>query len=209
MDADRFDALARSLSATPSRRGALRLLVGSAFGGLVTLGDGDADAHNALTACKKKSGKQKKKCLKKAKKHNASHTAARSCTPSCTGKTCGDNGCGGSCGTCTGGTCSQTGVCDCGSGKELCRGACVSTCTSSQMRPPGTCNDCCYVNGTARDVGLSTCVVTCCSGHCNPSGSGHECTGRAHCEECTFDEQCANGEPCAAGSRCGLSTDFC
>src|SRR5215207_8857558 len=73
MDPDRFESFLRSLSTSPSRRSALRLLVGSVFGGLVTRGTGDATAHNALTACRKKSGKQKKKCLKKAKKHNAQH----------------------------------------------------------------------------------------------------------------------------------------
>jgi hypothetical protein len=35
------------------------------------------------------------------------------CTPDCTNKACGDNGCGGSCGTCAGGTCSSSGTCSC------------------------------------------------------------------------------------------------
>ncbi len=35
---------------------------------------------------------------------------ADSCTPSCTGRACGDDGCGGTCGTCADGTCSD-GVC--------------------------------------------------------------------------------------------------
>ncbi len=33
------------------------------------------------------------------------------CEPSCGGKQCGDDGCGGSCGTCTSGTCSKLGAC--------------------------------------------------------------------------------------------------
>jgi hypothetical protein len=33
------------------------------------------------------------------------------CTPSCTGKACGADGCGGSCGTCSSGTCDATGQC--------------------------------------------------------------------------------------------------
>src|SRR5688572_27596369 len=60
MDADRFDTLSRSLSTTPSRRGALRVLAGSLLGGLITLGAEDGDAHDPLKKCKKKSGKQKK-----------------------------------------------------------------------------------------------------------------------------------------------------
>eukprot|EP00906_Rhabdomonas_costata_P017414 RCo025133 len=36
------------------------------------------------------------------------------CTPSCSGKQCGSDGCGGSCGTCTSGTCNTTtGQCVC------------------------------------------------------------------------------------------------
>ena len=53
MDADRFDTLSRVLARTPSRRSALRLLAGSALGSLLTLSADDADAHNALTPCKK------------------------------------------------------------------------------------------------------------------------------------------------------------
>ena len=33
------------------------------------------------------------------------------CTPNCAGRVCGDNGCGGSCGTCTNGTCNPIGQC--------------------------------------------------------------------------------------------------
>src|SRR5829696_6593919 len=52
MNTDRFNALLRSLSAMPSRRTALRLLVGSALGGLLPLGTLSTDA--------KKGGKGKK-----------------------------------------------------------------------------------------------------------------------------------------------------
>jgi hypothetical protein len=87
MDPHRFDGLLRLLAATPSRRGTLRLLAGSVFGGLFTFGAGDIDAHDALKTCKKKSGKQKKKCLKKAKKHNATHVVQTS-PPVSPGTTC-------------------------------------------------------------------------------------------------------------------------
>ncbi|MDP3235104.1 MAG: hypothetical protein Q8N26_20140 [Myxococcales bacterium] len=33
------------------------------------------------------------------------------CTPRCTGRTCGDDGCGGSCGTCASGVCAAAGIC--------------------------------------------------------------------------------------------------
>ena len=41
------------------------------------------------------------------------------CTPQCSGRTCGDDGCGGSCGTCTGGA-----ECDTTSGTCMTRGPC-------------------------------------------------------------------------------------
>jgi hypothetical protein len=77
MDANGFDMLLRSLSASPSRRRTLRLLAGSALAGLLGQTVIHAvDAHDLLPSCKKKSGKAKKKCLKKAKAHNATHTVA-------------------------------------------------------------------------------------------------------------------------------------
>ena len=53
MDHDRFDTLLRSLTQTPSRRHALRLLAGSTLGGLLTV--------RAGTAVAKKGGKSKPK----------------------------------------------------------------------------------------------------------------------------------------------------
>jgi 1,2-phenylacetyl-CoA epoxidase PaaB subunit len=38
-------------------------------------------------------------------------SACTDCTPQCTGKSCGGDGCGGSCGTCTGGVSCEAGVC--------------------------------------------------------------------------------------------------
>jgi hypothetical protein len=73
MDPERFDTLARSLTAIGSRRRALALALSSALAHLLTRGD--ATAHDTLKKCKKKSGKQKKKCIKKAKNHNAQDAA--------------------------------------------------------------------------------------------------------------------------------------
>ena len=76
MDAERFDTLLRSLSMNHSRRRALRLLAGSALGGLLGRREsGPGEAHDLLGKCKKKSGEAKKKCLKKAKKHAAQHAS--------------------------------------------------------------------------------------------------------------------------------------
>ncbi len=133
MDADRFDARSRTLSITPSRRGALRGLAGavctSLVGGLLVQ---QTDAHDALLTCKKLKGERKRKCRKKAKKHNAAHANE---TPLPPGPTCSDgvkNGsesdvdCGGSCQRCTNGK-------RCTTGKDCLSGLCAID---------GTCQDC-------------------------------------------------------------------
>ncbi|MDD3647592.1 MAG: hypothetical protein PHS44_03795 [Candidatus Dojkabacteria bacterium] len=83
----------------------------------------------------------------------SSWTCTQICVPSCTGKECGSDGCGGSCGTCTGeetclpsGTCQKSCTPDC-EGKECgndgCGGSC-GTCdtnescsTDSKCKPSG------------------------------------------------------------------------
>jgi hypothetical protein len=55
---------------------------------------------------------------------NGAAFGGTTCTPNCSGKDCGDDGCGGSCGTCTGtDTCNSSGVCEgmgSGSGSGTC-----------------------------------------------------------------------------------------
>lgn len=58
------------------------------------------------------------------------------CTPDCAGKQCGDNGCGGSCGTCTGSEMCRNNICECPSscqeGRVCCGGAfCGGDCVGS------------------------------------------------------------------------------
>src|SRR5215211_4295256 len=67
MIADRFDTLAQSLSHTPSRRTALRLLGGAALGGLFTLGTGRTEAKRGGHGKGKGTNKKGKKgkCTKK------------------------------------------------------------------------------------------------------------------------------------------------
>jgi len=60
MNTDRFDALLRSLSAMPSRRTALRLLVGSTLGGLLPLGTLSTDAKKGGKGKGKGTGKKGK-----------------------------------------------------------------------------------------------------------------------------------------------------
>jgi hypothetical protein len=197
MEADRFDTLSRTLSAAPSRRTALRLLAGSVFGSLVTLTHDDAAAHDALLECKKKKGKQKKKCLKKAKAHNGAHTtpAPPGCIRSCAGKTCGSDGCSGSCGTC-------------GIGSECCRGGCLSTCfvvgNPWVALHPETCGCCMRGDG---DCGPQ--FVPCCNGStCEMTENGPKCQGQAEGQSCEFNGQCYFGAVCTNGKcRCANSSN--
>jgi hypothetical protein len=55
MDADRFDSLSRSLTDTPSRRGALAALLGGSLG---LLGMTETDAKKGKKKKKKKKGKK-------------------------------------------------------------------------------------------------------------------------------------------------------
>jgi hypothetical protein len=94
MDADRFATFLRSLSSMDSGRRTLLTTLGAAIGLHRFFILEAVEAHNALTACKKKSGKQKKRCLKKARAHNATHTVAppaedRTPVDPCAGVTCG------------------------------------------------------------------------------------------------------------------------
>ncbi len=75
MDGHRFDTLIRAFAQRDAgRRSALRLLAGSALSLVGVLSTEDADAHNALTKCRKIEDKKKRaKCVKAAKKHNKGH----------------------------------------------------------------------------------------------------------------------------------------
>jgi hypothetical protein len=99
------------------------------------------------------------------------------CTPSCTGKACGDNGCGGLCGSCAFGE-----SCDSGT----CTKICVPDCTGKQCGPDGCGGSCGTCDGTCSASGqcMGTCVPSCtgkvcgsdgCSGSCGSCGDGLEC----------------------------------
>lgn len=77
------------------------------------------------------------------------------CTPACSGRACGSDSCGGSCGTCTSGSCSALGTCvasctpscsglECGN--DGCGGTC-GTCTGYRACSGGTCVDDCSSAG--------------------------------------------------------------
>ena len=73
MDTQRFDALAKALTAAGSRRTAVAGLLG-ALGVMGWFGDESGEAHNNWSRCKKIPDKKKrKKCVKKGKAHKKWH----------------------------------------------------------------------------------------------------------------------------------------
>src|SRR5688572_10439125 len=94
MDQSRFDAWTRAL-ATPRR--SRRQLVGTVA---AVLAGATLSGWSGETAAKKKHKKKKKKPQQ-----------VLSCVPACVGRVCGDDGCGGSCGICTGLTACTNGQC--------------------------------------------------------------------------------------------------
>jgi hypothetical protein len=185
MNPTRLDALLRSLAQTPSRRAAVHVLVGTTVGLLAVEG--------RPTVAKKK-GKGKKGKDKKSPASRQCPTPP--CAPECKGKTCGPDGCSGSCGACNEGTC-RNGICDCSdSNQELCGGNCVNLCTATERRNPFTCACCTASNQSVPGVG--DCTPACCSRICT---SVRVCIGFPANTACQFHAQCNSGN-CLANGTC-------
>ena len=164
MDSDRFDAITARLAAPLTRRRGMGLI---SMLGLSALVAGDE------AAARKKKRKEKKK------------KRGGTCIPNCSNKTCGADGCSGTCGECFRGTC-EAGVCTCATGYEVCQGACLVACSPAERRNPETCG-CCIGSPS-----IVPCAADeqCCSGDCD----GGICRGRDGLEACSFDDQCESRE---------------
>ncbi|MFA5431192.1 MAG: hypothetical protein WC329_08540, partial [Candidatus Omnitrophota bacterium] len=148
------------------------------------------------------------------------------CTPSCTGKACGNDGCGGSCGTCASGyTCNASGQCfttctpSCtgkACGNDGCGGSCGTCASGYTCNVSGQCAAICTPSCTGKACGNDGCggsCGTCASGYtCNVSGQcaatcTPSCTGKA----CGNDGcggscgTCASGYTCNASGQCVAS----
>jgi hypothetical protein len=195
VDQTRFEALTRSLASLPSRRNVLRSLASAGLG------------LSALRLSDTASAKNKKKGKKKRKKK-----VQQGCTPNCTERTCGNDGCGGSCGACGptqvchGGTCcvpeSRGATCAgrCGTWTNTCGQtvACATCAAGQQCLSNGSCAIVCAVNGDCSGCGCS-----------NPSVEGAQhCIGDLVRPEvlCTSTTDCPPGSHCqdigAASSVC-------
>jgi len=100
------------------------------------------------------------------------------CTPKCTGLACGNDGCGGSCGTCTTGqTCTAAGACEC-----------VPSCGGAECGSDG-CGGSCGVCGSESvcTEGQCVCVPSCGTAVCGDNGCG------GTCGTCALDTSCSGG----------------
>ena len=131
------------------------------------------------------------------------------CTPACDGKECGNDGCGGSCGTCDPGF-----YCDQGSCQE---GECVPDCEDKECGSDGcegACGDC--LDGYYCDQGTCVegeCVPLCDGKDCGPNGCGGSC-GDCGCGEACDADTCVfhacDGKVCGddgCGGECGTCQD--
>jgi hypothetical protein len=115
------------------------------------------------------------------------------CVPNCGGKSCGDDGCGGTCGTCTGGDkCSSSGQCVCTpscSGKTCGDNGCGGSC--------GTCSS----NSTCSASGQCVCTPACSGKTCGDNGCG------GSCGTCSLGKSCASGSCVADPNACDPVTN--
>lgn len=110
------------------------------------------------------------------------------CEPQCSGKECGDDGCGGFCGSCL------------ASGKPVCTdgrcAACVPQCDGRT----------CGADGCGGTCGSCRVGETCADGTCSPPHPTASCAG--HCGEVT-ESGCSCGGDCAARGNCCVDYVLC
>ena len=163
MDDGRFDALVRVLGSGVPRRHMLAGLLASM-----------PMARARQDAAAKGKGKGPKK--KKKKKTNRRCPRAQNCA----GKDCGDDGCGGVCGTCT-----LPEVCDL---QDQC---CTPACAGKECGPDGcggvcdTCDE--FPNSACTEEGQCECEADCAGKECGSDGCGGSC---GTCQNGT----CSNGD---------------
>jgi hypothetical protein len=121
------------------------------------------------------------------------------CQAKCDGKQCGDDGCGGSCGTC------PEGKADCVAGmcEAKCGGYPSSSCNGGYCgKQYGTGG--CFCDGYNCEMFPDSCCPdykACCGGACTPACTGKECGPDGcdgTCGSCAADETCTNGQ-CTGG----------
>src|SRR5215213_10642093 len=194
MNSNRFDAITRFLTERPSRRGLMRALTGGGLTALVGWPPGVTDV-----AAKSKGGKKGKKKKKSS--------AGATCTPTCGRKQCGDDGCGGSCGSCAAGQfCTSGTCCTPESPAVTCAGRCGTATSVKTCRQPVACS----CPSGQECLSNDSCAIACqvendCPAFCScvfPSVDGpHHCAEPISSR--TFVPQvCASTAECPVGQHC-------
>jgi len=139
---------------------------------------------------------------------------ATTCTPNCAGKACGDNGCGGSCGTCTTGyTCSAAGQCICtpncsgkNCGADGCGGSCGTCTTGYTCNTAGVCVSTCTSTCSAAQLNTYQCL----SGQSCPLVGGYTCSSVQQCQQPQIGcYQWVTTKPCLSTETCNAATGTC
>jgi hypothetical protein len=137
------------------------------------------------------------------------------CTPSCFGRTCGDDGCGGSCGLCAAGKSCLGGNCV--------GGPCTASCAGKQCGPDGCGGSCgaCSFGQTCSAAGRCSCTPSCSAGSCGSDGcggtcacpTGFSCNGGTCCSNlngpCQTSANCCNGAMCDQGTCRAIDHNTC
>ena len=120
--------------------------------------------------------------LADAKKRKKKKKKTVPCQRQCSGRTCGPDGCGGSCGACTGELVCTAGACQCPAGEEACGAECCDTCQA--------CDD-------ARQV----CIM-------KPGSDATSCAGGSCCGGACCPPTCQCGVPGLSGALADFLADI-
>ena len=151
-------------------------------------------------------GQQQKSCGldPKAGTYDCLSGSVPVCTPACGGRECGDDGCGGVCGSCAadetctkGGSCAGLTACtpDCGGhecGDDGCGGSCGKCPIGFACGEDGACLD---LAGCEPDCKGKQCGADGCGGSCGTCSGGLECTSN----QCVSTEPLGDGSPATPG----------
>jgi hypothetical protein len=141
------------------------------------------------------------------------------CEPDCDGRVCGDDGCGGSCGSCQAGLlCGDDGLCGCEPdcngkqcGSDGCGGTC-GNCTGGDVCQGAQCI--CQPECSGRECGPDGCGGTC--GMCEGNDTCNNLTGQCECDADCTGRECGSdgcggvcGPGCTGGEVCNATTGQC
>ncbi len=195
-----FDSLARHVTGDSTRRGVVTGLISALFGAAsLALGGDPAAARHKHKHKRKKRKKKQRGAVPVPPPFLASPAPPPSppslppCVGSCVGKVCGDDGCGVSCGTCSGAAFCENGQCLCAPEDQ-----CGATCCDG---PPTCFEDHCTCVGS-RDPFCS------CPANATVCANGVGCCLSQ--DTCIDPVACSDLEACACATQtCSAGNDVC